>query len=47
MDTDDNQTSSGDHFAVYTNTEPLCCIPENLYNVICQLSLNKNVEKRK
>ena len=25
---DGNQTYCGDHFAMYTNIESLCCIPE-------------------
>ena len=41
MMTDVNYTYYGDHFAVYTNTEPLCCTPE--IN-ICQLNLKKDIE---
>ena len=37
-----NQTYCGDHFAIYTNIESLCCIPET--NVICQLHLNKKMK---
>ena len=28
MVTDGNQTYCGDHFAMYTNVESLCCTPE-------------------
>ena len=27
MVTDGNETSHGDHFGMYRNTESLCCIP--------------------
>ena len=32
-----NQNYYGDNFAMYANTETLCCTPET--NVICQLYL--------
>ena len=35
---DVNLTYSADHFAIYTNTESLCCVPGN--NAICQMYLN-------
>ena len=35
-----NKTYFGDQFAINTNIESFCCIPET--NVICQLCLNKN-----
>ena len=28
MVTDVNQTYGDDHFAIYTNIKPLCCIPD-------------------
>ena len=35
-----NQTYCNDHFAIYTNTESLCCIPE-INIMYIQLYLNK------
>ena len=43
MMTDVNYTYYGDHFAVYTNTESLCCTPE-INIIICQLNLKKDIE---
>ena len=40
MMTDVNYTYYGDHFAVYTNTESLCCTPE-INIIIGQLNLKK------
>ena len=32
-------THHGDHFAIYTNVDSLCCTPE-MNSVICQFYLN-------
>ena len=37
---DINQTYGGDHFAIYTNIESLCCTPETNISIISQ-SLKK------
>ena len=44
---DVNQTYSGDHFAVYTNIEPLHCIPETYIMLYVNYPSIKNVEKKK
>lgn len=44
MVTDGNQAYCGDRFAVHTNTESLCCIPET--NITCQSYLKKKEGKK-
>lgn len=44
MVTDGNQAYGGDRFAVYTNIESLCCIPET--NITCQSYLKKKERKK-
>ena len=42
MVTDGIQTYCGDHFAMYTNTESLCCTPEiNISQVYVNLKLKR------
>ena len=44
---DVNQTYCGDHIAVYTNTESLCCTPEANIMLHVNYTLIKNLEYRK
>ena len=44
---DVNQTYCGDHIAVYTNTESLCCTPEANIMLYVNYTLIKNLEYRK
>lgn len=44
MVTDTNQTYHGDHFAIYTNIKPLCCMPEtNIMLHINHTSVNEYI----
>ena len=42
MVTNRNEIYCGDHFVVYTKTEPLCFTPETKYNIIYQFCLIGN-----
>ena len=45
MVTDDNSTYCGDHFAIYTNIQSLCCTPEA--NIMLYINYTSMKKERK
>ena len=42
---DVNQTYCGSHFAIYTNTEALCCTPETNIMYVNYISIKRPLTK--